>query len=137
MLSENKNAGEKILMDAQRLEHYRGILLAQLRQHTQNVLGDQAAALESMDDGVKDSVDMSLQDVNQELTLRRGERESQLVADIDQALMRIDEGTYGQCVRCGKPIDERRLEAMPTARYDAACQTEIEASNGRNNISTL
>jgi DnaK suppressor protein len=137
MLSENKNAGEKILMDARKLEHFRSILLEQLRQHTRNVRGDQAAALESMDDGVKDSVDMSLQDVNQELTLRLGERESQLVADIDQALMRIDEGTYGQCTRCGKPIDERRLEAMPTARYDAACQTEIEASNGMNNISTL
>jgi DnaK suppressor protein len=124
-------------MDAQRLEHYRGILLEQLRQHTRNVRGDQAAALESMDDGVKDSVDMSVQDVSQELALRLGERESQLVADIDQALMRIDEGTYGQCTRCGKPIDERRLEAMPTARYDAACQAEIEASNGTDDNPTL
>ncbi|MDT5120532.1 MAG: DnaK suppressor protein [Acidobacteriota bacterium] len=124
-------------MDAQRLEHYRGILLEQLRQHTRNVRGDQAAALESMDDGVKDSVDMSVQDVSQELALRLGERESQLVADIDQALMRIDEGTYGQCPRCGKPIDERRLEAMPTARYDAACQAEIEASNGTDDNPTL
>lgn len=124
-------------MDANRLEHFRGILLEQLRQHNENVRGDQAAAIESMDDGVKDSVDMSQQDVNQELTLRLGERESQAVADIDQALLRIDEGTYGQCQRCGKPIDERRLEAMPTARYDAKCQAEIEASNGTDDNPTL
>ena len=124
-------------MDANRLEHFRKLLLEQLGQHNENVRDDQAAALDSVDDSVKDSVDMSLQDVNQELTLRHGERESQAVAEIDEALRRIDEGTYGQCERCGKPIDERRLEAMPTARYDAQCQAEIEASQGTGNAPTL
>ena len=124
-------------MDAKRLEHFRKILLEQLPQHTENVREDQAAALDSADDNVKDSVDMSLEDVNREIAFRLGERESQMVADIDQALLRIDEGTYGVCARCGKPIDERRLEAMPTARYDAACQAEVEASEGLDDISTL
>lgn len=124
-------------MDEKRLDHFRRILLEQLRQHTDNVRTDQAAALESNDDGVKDSVDMSLMDVNREIAFRLGERESQMVADIDQALLRIDEGTYGECARCGKPIDERRLEAMPTARYDAACQAEIEANEGLDDIATL
>jgi DnaK suppressor protein len=124
-------------MDADRIEHFRNLLLGELRRHTANVRGGQAAALESMDDGVKDSVDMSVQDVSQELALRLGERESQNIADIDQALMRIGEGTYGQCARCGKPIDERRLEAMPTARYDAACQTQIEANKGMEDAPTL
>jgi len=80
---------------------------------------------------------MSLQDVNQELQLRLGERESQAVADIDQALLRIEEGSYGTCQSCGKPIDERRLEAVPTARYDAACQTRLEEEQGLDNIPTL
>src|ERR687884_2289933 len=124
-------------MDEKRLDHFRKILLEQLRQSTENVRSDQAAAFEANDDGVKDSVDMSLQDVNREIAFRLGERESQMVADIDQALLRIDEGTYGQCARCGKPIDERRLEAMPTARYDAACQAAIEANRGMDDIPTL
>lgn len=124
-------------MDSKKLEHFRSILLEQLKQHTENVRGNQADALESKDDGVKDSVDMSLLDVNQELSLRLGERESQMVADIDQALLRIEEGTYGVCARCGKTIDERRLEAVPTARYDAACQAEIEASDGTDDNPTL
>ena len=126
-------------MDAERLEHFRRILTEQLRQHTAQVRDSQAAALEmnATDDGVKDTVDMSLADVNQEIELRNGERESQLVADIDQALMRIDEGSYGLCARCGQPIDERRLEAMPTARYDAACQAAIEASRGEGDRPTL
>ena len=129
--------GEEKLMDSEKLEHFRSILLDQLKQRTENVRGDQATALESVDDGVKDSVDMSVQDVNQELALRLGERESQMVADIDQALMRMDEGTYGICGRCGNTIDERRLEAVPTARYDAKCQTEIEASKGMEDAPTL
>jgi DnaK suppressor protein len=129
---------QKKIMDEKRLDHYRKILLEELRKRTENVRTDQAAALEANDDGVKDSVDMSLQDVNREIAFRLGERESQMVADIDQALLRMDEGTYGECARCGKPIDERRLEALPTARYDAACQTEIEASQGLDDdISTL
>jgi DnaK suppressor protein len=126
-------------MDDKKLEHYRRILLAQLRQHTEHVRDEQAAALEfaGADDGVKDSVDMSLRDVNQEIALRLGEHESRMVADIDQALLRIDEGTYGQCQHCGEEIDERRLEAMPTARYDAACQTAIEAAQGQDDMPTL
>lgn len=126
-------------MDAKKLEHYRSVLLSQLRQHTEHVRDEQAAALDfgGSDDGVKDSVDMSLRDVNQEIALRLGEHESRIVADIDQALLRIDEGSYGECGRCGKPIDERRLDAMPTARYDAACQTAIEASEGLDDMPTL
>lgn len=126
-------------MEAKILEHFRSILQEQLRRHTENVRDGQAAALEAVaaDDGVKDSVDMSLQDVNQELAMRLGERESQMVADIDQALMRIEEGTYGVCARCAEPIDERRLEALPTARYDAACQSAIEAAQGLDDAPTL
>ena len=115
-------------MNRERLEHFRQLLLAQLRQHTEHIKQDQAAALEMSDDGVKDSSDFSVMDFNQDLALSLGARESQMVADIDQALLRIREGSYGLCARCGKPIDEKRLEAMPTARYDAACQALIEAA---------
>ena len=125
-------------MDGKKLERFRATLLEQLRQHEGQVRDNTAAALEmNADDGVKDSVDMSLQDVNQELQLRLGERESRIVADIDQALLRMDEGTYGTCQRCGKEIPERRLEAVPTARYDAECQSIIEAAEGTDDIATL
>lgn len=125
------------IMDAEKLEYFRSRLVADLRQHTEQVRNGQAAALELSDDGVKDTVDMSLMDVSKELALRLGERESQMVADIDQALLRIKEGSYGTCARCGKVIDERRLEALPTARYDAACQTIIESANGDDEHATL
>ncbi len=126
-------------MDAEKLKHFRQILQAELTRRTANVRDDQAAAIDfaTFDDGVKDPVDMSLQDHNQELALRLGERESQMVADIDQALLRLDEGSYGTCARCGKEIPERRLEALPTARYDADCQSLIEAGEGEDEHATL
>lgn len=123
-------------MDAEKLRHFQKLLLTQLRQHTEQVRTDQAAALEFYDDGVKDSVDLSVQDLNKEIALRLGERSSQIVADVDQALLRMKEGSYGICARCSQPIDERRLEALPTARYDASCQATIE-SNGDEDLPTL
>jgi DnaK suppressor protein len=124
-------------MQPEKLARFKTILLAALQGHTQHVRDDQAAALELSDDGVKDTVDLSLMDVNKEMALRLGERESQMIADIDQALLRIEEGSYGKCARCGHLIDERRLEALPTARYDAACQVIVEAANGEDEHSTL
>ncbi len=124
-------------MDEKRLEHFRSLLIGQVRKHTEHIRQDQADAIELSDNDVKDTVDMSVMDVNKELALRLGERESQMIADIDQALLRIQEGSYGVCARCGKLIDERRLEAVPTARYDAACQAIIEAANGEDEHSSL
>lgn len=124
-------------MQAEKLAHFKAILLSQLREHNYHIQDDQAAALELADDGVKDPADLSVMDVNKELALRMGERESRMVADIDQALLRIREGSYGVCGRCGKVIDERRLEAVPTARYDAECQAAIERANGEDEPPTL
>lgn len=124
-------------MDRKKLEHFRSLLISRLPQLNENILEDRAAALELSDDGVKDSSDLSVMDVNKELALRHGDRESRMIADIDQALLRIKEGSYGICARCGKIIDERRLEALPTARFDAQCQAAIEAANGDDETSSL
>src|ERR671911_668138 len=124
-------------MQREKLAHFEAILLAQLREHSNHVRDDQAAALELSDDGVMDPADLSLMDHNKELALQLGDRESQMVADIDQALMRIKEGSYGVCTRCGKPIDERRLEAVPTARLDAECQARLEQGRGAHDTPSL
>jgi DnaK suppressor protein len=126
-------------MDEKRLDHYRTVLLEQLRQQTEVARGNQNDALEfaANDDGVKDVADQSVKDVSQEIEYRLSERASQVIADIDQALLRIEEGSYGVCARCGKDIPERRLDAVPTARYDAECQSVIEQSSGEDEHATL
>ncbi len=118
-------------MNAAQREHFKQLLLTELRHRAPHIGEDLAQALDVANDDAKESSDLALRDVIQELALKLGDRESQMVADIDQALMRMSEGSYGICVRCNRPIDERRLEAMPTARYDAECQAEVEAKNGQ------
>ncbi len=51
--------------------------------------------------------------------------------DIDDALRRLDDGSYGICEECGKPIDEARLEAVPWARYCVVDQARIEQALSR------
>ncbi|MEN9936658.1 MAG: hypothetical protein RLZZ387_3237 [Chloroflexota bacterium] len=49
-----------------------------------------------------------------------------LIAQIDAALHRLDGGTYGTCGRCGQPIAEERLEALPYVSFCITCQSEVE-----------
>jgi RNA polymerase-binding transcription factor DksA len=62
-----------------------------------------------------------------QVTAERGEAErlaldlQESLDDVDKALERLTEGTYGICERCGNPISEARLEAMPTARRCLDC----------------
>lgn len=118
-------------MNHKKRQHFKKLLLTELKRHAQHINDEQAQALEVASDEVNESSDLALRDVIQEMALKLSDHESKIVADIDQALMRMEEGAYGMCVRCGHEIDERRLEAMPTARYDAACQAEIETAKGQ------
>jgi DnaK suppressor protein len=123
-------------MEKQKLDYFRNLLIEQRRQAVEDMTADQATALESSD-GVIDSGELADADVNDSTALDLGGRSQQLIEEIDDALLRIEDGTYGQCARCGKPIDEERLKAMPSAKYDAKCQAEIEAGEGIADMPTF
>ena len=53
------------------------------------------------------------------------------LGQVRAALRRIEDGSYGQCIDCGDPIDLRRLEALPTAAYCAPCQAVHERALAR------
>jgi RNA polymerase-binding protein DksA len=59
-----------------------------------------------------------------DLALR--DRATQHLELVDAALARLDAGTFGTCQRCGGPIAEARLEALPWAAHCIACQSEID-----------
>src|SRR5439155_26403952 len=52
-----------------------------------------------------------------------------LLTEVEDALKRIEDGTYGKCVNCGRPIPEKRLEAIPWAARDIKCEQELEQKN--------
>jgi DnaK suppressor protein len=123
-------------MNKQKLEYFRNLLLKQRLQATEDLRADKATALEG-NDGVEDSGEMSELDLNRSTALDLAGRQTQLIEEIDEALQRIEDGTYGQCFSCGKPLDEERLKAVPTAKYDVACQAAIEEVQGSNDPPTL
>jgi RNA polymerase-binding protein DksA len=63
---------------------------------------------------------------DRELDYSLEDGEARVLRSIDRALARIDEGTYGTCARCGKPIPEERLEARPWAELCIEHQRELE-----------
>ncbi|MCM8772951.1 MAG: TraR/DksA family transcriptional regulator [Candidatus Omnitrophica bacterium] len=54
--------------------------------------------------------------------------ESKILEAIDLAIKKIEEGTYGICEKCKKPISKERLKVLPYARFCIKCQTEKEKS---------
>ena len=78
-----------------------------------------------------ESSDQHLADVgavtlNRELDLSMRENVEHLLEQVDRALEKIGEGTYGLCDRCGQPIEEGRLQAMPEATLCLRHQKELE-----------
>jgi len=57
--------------------------------------------------------------------------ESQSLFEIDEALQRVDDGTYGSCEACGGRIETPRLEALPFVRNCITCQSEAEKGKAR------
>ena len=61
-------------------------------------------------------------------------QEQDALYEIDEALKRIDGGTYGVCEMSGKPINQERLEAIPFTRYTVECQSQIEKQNKAHRV---
>lgn len=73
-----------------------------------------------------DSGDLSTSDIDAELTWGLGEHETNRLRELEQALSRMETGTYGICEMCEEPIPFARLKVMPSARYTVDCQEEVE-----------
>ena len=78
---------------------------------------------ETYDNHLADSATATL---NREIDSTLEENSGHLLTGIDEALERIDNGTFGTCARCGKPIAEDRLEAIPYATRCIDCQRLAE-----------
>jgi DnaK suppressor protein len=61
-------------------------------------------------------------------------QEQDALYEIDQALKRIEVGTYGICEMSGKPIPHARLEAIPFARFTVECQSQLEKQNKASRV---
>ena len=106
-----------------RLERERQAAAARLRQ-----LGGQITLEESTTpaDSVWDEADHIQASEQREMGLMSRERLVERIERLTAALKRVDEGTYGTCVECAKPIGQARLKAIPEVATCVACQERIE-----------
>jgi DnaK suppressor protein len=86
------------------------------------VEGDVEAGELSSAAGDQHIADHASEMVDRELDESLGENAEQIVREIDRALARIDEGTYGSCERCGATIVAERLDAVPYATLCLSCK---------------
>ena len=75
---------------------------------------------------VGDFYDHATSDRARELSLMLTDRERQKLVQIEEALKKIDEGSYGVCESCGDDIDDERLIAMPFAKLCLSCKIDLE-----------
>lgn len=75
---------------------------------------------------VKDAEEQSVHDFVQDVELALMEMKSETLAKIDDAMIRLEAGTYGTCAECGDEIAEARLQAVPFAALCRDCQQREE-----------
>jgi len=77
---------------------------------------------------VRDAEEQSVDDFVQEVDLALMQMKSETLKKIDQALLRLEEGTYGRCQECDLEIPPARLRALPFAALCRVCQEETESN---------
>ncbi|MEK7724067.1 MAG: TraR/DksA C4-type zinc finger protein [Acidobacteriota bacterium] len=73
-----------------------------------------------------DPVDLAVQNYSKNVLLAVSENDSRQLTMIDEALQRIEDEEYGNCLNCGKEIMPKRLQAVPWARFCLSCQELVE-----------
>ncbi|MBU2993630.1 RNA polymerase-binding protein DksA [Octadecabacter sp. 1_MG-2023] len=120
-----KPAENEPFMNDKQLEYFRRKLLTWRSE----IMEDSRDTIESMKDGTRnipDVADRASEETDRALELRTRDRERKLVAKIDGALRRIDEGEFGYCDVTGEPISLKRLDARPIATMSLEAQERHE-----------
>ena len=95
-----------------------------LRSAADVTLADGRSADE--DTAAADIADRAASSYTKEFLFSQSSNDRQLLMMVDGALARIREGSFGECISCGKEINAKRLEAVPWTRHCIECQEKLE-----------
>ncbi len=109
-------------MDKRKVKSFRDKLLARREGLVGQVQAAEIYSRERDSEATQDPADMAANAYNKELLFSMSANDRRLLNLIDEALARIEAGAYGNCVHCGEPVLEKRLEAVPWARHCLRCQ---------------
>ena len=109
-------------MDKKKTKTYRDRLLERRDSLVSQVTAAELSSRERDLEATQDPADMAANAYTKELLISMSDNDRMLLGLIDEALARVESGDYGECVNCGEPILEKRLNAVPWARYCLRCQ---------------
>lgn len=110
------------LMDKRKLKTHRDLLLARREGLFRQVTEAEMSSRERDAEATQDPADMAANAYTKELLISMSANDRRMLDMIDEALKRVEAGDYGECVNCGEAVSEKRLAAVPWARYCVKCQ---------------
>ena len=128
MLAKTKNyrpSDKEPFMNERQREYFRVKLFA-WREDILKEAKETLQHLQEENQNHPDLADRASSETDRAIELRARDRQRKLIAKIDEALTRIDDGTYGYCEETGEPISLRRLEARPIATLSVEAQERHE-----------
>jgi DnaK suppressor protein len=123
--TDYRPAEDEPFMNERQLEYFRRKLLA----WKADLLEETERTIEGLQDAARsipDIADRASEETDRALELRTRDRQRKLIAKIDSALRRIEEGEYGYCEKTGDPISLKRLDARPIATMSLEAQERHE-----------
>ncbi len=113
-------------IDKRTLARFKKILLKEREDIIGEVKQIHESSKEMGQDGIQDIGDEAANIYNKQVLLSLSENERVRLQEVDEALDRIANGTYGTCEECGGPISLKRLEVRPVAKYCVPCLMNLE-----------
>ena len=113
-------------MDEKQIRETRRRLVAKSQELIHSINRNRLAAQQIPLEKTEDEGDLATINHNKDILYHLHESDFQRLRFIEQALKALDRGQYGNCVRCGEDIDEKRLMAVPWATLCIRCQEEAE-----------
>lgn len=118
---------EEIVSFRETLEHLRARLRGDLDQMTDEAIGRESSS-GNLSNLPLHMADLGTDNYDQEFTLGLIENEQGTLGLVNEALGRVTQGTFGQCVECGNLISKPRLQAIPYARHCIECARKLEGN---------
>jgi DnaK suppressor protein len=115
-----------VRMPKRDLEKYRRLLLEKKSSLSKDLAKTRNAEEETIEESTQDIADKAVSSYTREFLYSLSDVDRTTLVRIDEALLRIDEGTYGLCLSCSQPMAEKRLSAVPWARHCVDCQELAE-----------
>jgi DnaK suppressor protein len=113
-------------MDKKKLDTFKKRLETRQQELRRMVSRSQQDGRSADEDTAQDVADRAASSYTKEFLFHQSNNDRQLLQMVEGALSRIREGTFGECISCGKEINPKRLEAVPWTRHCIECQEKLE-----------